>query len=110
MNLLLVGIGQETSLAQLDQTENVLVFKREDGMEFRVHVDQQAVKEVILAASAPSTIEVSQEMKARIAVESMPDESDATEFGGDADESSEEPAFQEEPQEQYGSEEEVPSL
>lgn len=106
MKMLLVGIGQETPLDKLDQTKNFLLFEREDGTDFRVHVDQEAVREVILASSVPQVQESehAQEFKARIALEEQ-----ATEFGGDAEEPDPQ-EFMEEPPEQYGDEDEVPSV
>ena len=113
MKMVLIGIGQEVSLDQLNNTKNFLLFKKEDGTDFRVHVTQEAVQEVLMAtADVP---EHSKEMQARIALETLPDEEHATEFGGGALETPEGMAdgssdFIPEPPEQYGDEDSVPSL
>lgn len=108
MKMLLIGIGQEVSLDSLDTPKNFLLFEREDGTDFRVHVDQAAVAEVLLASKQEQAPPVGREVPEREA----PIEEHATEFGGDVEEGPGEMqgGFLPEPEEQYASEDDVASL
>ena len=107
MKMLLIGIGQEVSLDSLDTPKNFLLFEREDGTDFRVHVDQAAVAEVLLASKQEQPPPAGREVPEREA----PIEEQATEFGGDAEGPEEsDNRFLPEPEEQYASEDDVASL
>lgn len=105
--LLLVGIGQETLLSDMQKFENFLIFEQENGSRIRIHVPQSSVQELIgeLHTEEPSEGGEDEFLRGEPSTDFV--QSDATEFGGD---SSGEDEVEIPHDEELESEDEVPSL
>lgn len=106
--LLLVGIGQEVSLDQMEKPDNFLLFEQENGSRIRIHVPQETVSELITELHTEKTAQSDVPREPPEELEEEMSTEGATEFGG---ESEEEPSPLQDDEDGYiSSEEEVPSL
>lgn len=106
--LLLVGIGQEVSLDQMEKPDNFLLFEQENGSRIRIHVPQETVSELITELHTEKIAHPDAVRGAQEEVEEDMSTEGATEFGGESEE--EEPSPVQDGDDYVSSEEEVPSL